>query len=46
MQTILDENIAAGKHEVNLNRQSVAAGIYFLKLLTADEKATMKIVIE
>lgn len=46
LQTILDENIAAGKHEVNLNRQSVAAGIYFLKLLTADEKATMKIVIE
>jgi hypothetical protein len=46
LQTLLNENVAAGNHEVQLNRQSLAAGIYFLQLTINGEVVTKKLVVE
>jgi hypothetical protein len=53
LQTILDESLSAGNHEVRLNRDQMSAGIYFLQLKMNDPKGsgqaevlTKKVVIE
>jgi hypothetical protein len=46
LQTVLDENVAEGNHEVNLNREQLSTGIYFLQLKMNDEVVMKKVVIE
>jgi len=46
LQHVLDENLGAGNHEVNLNRDQLNSGIYFVRLLINDEVTMKKIVIE
>jgi serine protease AprX len=46
IRTIADENFAEGKNEINLNKESLAAGIYFLQFKTQTETITKKLVVE
>ncbi|HEX3079771.1 MAG TPA: T9SS type A sorting domain-containing protein, partial [Puia sp.] len=45
VMTIANGNFSEGNHEVNFNRQSLAAGIYFLQFKTNHEMTTRKVVI-
>ena len=42
----LDENFSAGNHEVNFNRESLAAGIYFLRVEMNAGVMTRKVMVE
>ncbi|MCY7408892.1 MAG: fibronectin type III domain-containing protein [Chitinophagales bacterium] len=44
--TVLDENLEEGDHFVQLNRELLSAGIYFLKTKINDETSLIKIVIQ
>ena len=46
VMTVTDENFTEGDHEVNLNRESLASGIYLLKCKTSDLSFIKKIVAE
>ncbi len=46
IKTLLDENVTAGNHEVQLNRGQLGAGVYFLQLKMNGEVMTKKVVIE
>ena len=45
VKTIADENQSAGSHSVLLDKSGLTAGNYFLKITTADQNETKKIVI-
>jgi hypothetical protein len=45
-ETLLNENLNAGNHTVQLNREQLNAGIYFLKLKMNNQASTVKIIIE
>ncbi len=44
--TLLDESVVAGSHEVNLNRDQLSAGIYFIRISINGEVMMKKVVIE
>ena len=44
--TLLDVNVKEGNHEVQLNREPLSAGIYFLQLKTSTYIVAKKIVVE
>ncbi|HYV92511.1 MAG TPA: choice-of-anchor L domain-containing protein [Chitinophagales bacterium] len=46
LQTVLDENVAAGNQEVNLNRNQLHSGIYLIKLSINSDVMMKKVVIE
>lgn len=46
VMTIADESFSDGNHELNLNRTSLSAGIYFLQLKTDGETLQQKLVIQ
>jgi len=46
IKTLLDANTEAGTHELQLNREQLSAGIYFLQVKMNDETLVMKIVIQ
>jgi hypothetical protein len=46
LQTLLYEALVAGNHEVNLNRDQLNAGIYFIRLLINDEEMMRKVVVQ
>jgi len=46
VETLLDENVAAGSHEVNLERRQLPAGMYVLKMKTPSSVATQSIIIQ
>jgi len=46
MNTIAESNFSEGSHEVNFNRASLAAGIYFLHFITSRGVYRKKLVIE
>jgi len=46
MQTLIDANTQAGTHQLQLNREQLTAGIYFLQVKMNDETSIMKIVIQ
>jgi len=46
IKTLLDENLEAGDHIVQMNREQLTAGIYFLKVKMNDESVVLKIVIQ
>jgi hypothetical protein len=46
LKTLLDENVEAGDHEVQLNRDQLNAGIYFLQLKMNGEVVTKKLAME
>ena len=46
MKTLLEENLEAGDHIVQLNRDQLTAGIYFLKVKMNDESSVLKIIIQ
>lgn len=45
LETLLDENLSAGVHEVNWNASKYAAGVYFYMLLTDGIKETKKMIL-
>lgn len=45
LETLLDENLTAGVHEVNWNASRYAAGVYFYMLLTDGTKETKKMIL-
>ncbi len=45
METLLDEKLTAGVHEVNWNASKYAAGVYFYMLLTDGIKETKKMIL-
>jgi len=46
MKTLLDENTEAGNNTVQLNREQLSAGIYFLRVKMNGESSVMKIVVQ
>ncbi|MCY7409729.1 MAG: fibronectin type III domain-containing protein [Chitinophagales bacterium] len=46
LQTVLDETLEAGKHQLQLNRNQLAAGIYFLKVQMNGEDSILKIAVQ
>lgn len=46
LQTVLNENTAAGNHELNLNRDQLNAGIYFLRLRVDGNEVIKKLIIQ
>ncbi len=46
LKALLDENVAAGNHEVQLIRGQLGAGVYFLQLKMNGEVVTKKVVVE
>ncbi|MEO5674731.1 MAG: T9SS type A sorting domain-containing protein [Chitinophagales bacterium] len=46
IQTLLDQDTEAGNHLVELDRETLSAGIYFLKIMMDDRSSTMKIMIQ
>lgn len=46
IKSVLDENLEAGFHEVNLNRDRLSPGIYFLQIKINKELTVKKVVIE
>ncbi|HYV95474.1 MAG TPA: T9SS type A sorting domain-containing protein [Chitinophagales bacterium] len=46
MKALLDENAEAGDHQIQLNREHLSAGIYFLKVKMNQETFRIKILIE
>ena len=46
MKTLLDAKTQAGNHQLQLNREQLTAGIYFLQVKRNGETSVMKIVIE
>ncbi len=45
METLLDENLSAGAHEINWNASRYAAGVYFYMLLTDGIQETKKMIL-
>ena len=45
LETLLDENLTAGVHELNWNASRYAAGVYFYMLLTDGTKETKKMIL-
>lgn len=45
LETLLDENLTAGMHEVSWNASRYAAGVYFYMLLTDGAKETKKMIL-
>lgn len=45
METLLDEKLSVGVHEVNWNASKYAAGVYFYTLLTDEYKETKKMML-
>ncbi len=45
LETLLDENLTTGVHEVNWNASKYAAGVYFYMLLTDGIKETKKMIL-
>jgi hypothetical protein len=45
-ETLLNENLSEGDHQLTFNRESLAAGIYFLQVKMNGEVMTRKVVIE
>lgn len=45
LETLLDENLPAGVHEINWNASRYAAGVYFYMLLTDGIKETKKMIL-
>ena len=45
LETLLDENLTAGVHEINWNASRYAAGVYFYMLLTDGIKETKKMIL-
>jgi len=46
ISTVLDENLDAGDHSIELNRNQLADGIYLVQLKTDDQVSTMKIMLQ
>ena len=46
LKTLLDANTKAGTHQLQLNRDQLSAGIYFLQVKMNGEISVMKIVIQ
>src|SRR5205085_7393383 len=46
MKTLLDANTQAGNHQLQLNRDQLSAGIYFLQVKMNGESEVMKIVVQ
>lgn len=46
LQTILDENLVAGNHEIKFNRGKLVAGVYLLEVKMGDELEVKKLVVE
>jgi len=46
ISTVLDQDLDAGDHRVELNRNQLGNGIYLVQLRTDDQISTMKVVLE
>jgi alpha-galactosidase/6-phospho-beta-glucosidase family protein len=46
MKTLLNENLGSDNHQLQLNRDGLNAGIYFLQFKTQTENITKKLVVE
>ncbi len=46
LKTLLDENVTAGNHEVQLNRDQLGAGVYFLSATINGSTSTSKLIIQ
>ena len=46
IKTVVDENLEEGDHILQLNREHLDAGIYFLRVKINSETSIMKVVIQ
>lgn len=46
LQTLLDENLHAGNHSMQINREKLSAGIYLVHTKVNDQSFTIKIIVE
>jgi hypothetical protein len=46
VKILLDQNVESGNHMIQLNRQKLSAGIYFLEIKMNGESSTLKIIIQ
>ena len=45
IETLIERRTFAGKHAINWNAENIAAGLYFIKMRTADRVQTQKVIL-